>query len=55
MSYVDGFIAAVPNANREKFRQHAEDMGKLFKEKGARPDLLGYDPTTARFHGIYQR
>jgi uncharacterized protein YbaA (DUF1428 family) len=35
MSYVDGFIAAVPNANREKFRQHAEDMGKLFREKGA--------------------
>lgn len=35
MSYVDGFVAAVPNANREKFRRHAEDAAVVFKECGA--------------------
>jgi len=24
MTYVDGFIAAVPTANREKFKRHAD-------------------------------
>lgn len=24
MSYVDGFVAAVPSVNREEFRKHAE-------------------------------
>ncbi len=35
MSYIDGFVAAVPNANREKYRKHAEDAAKVFKEYGA--------------------
>ena len=35
MSYVDGFVAAVPVANREKFRKHAEDAAAVFKEHGA--------------------
>lgn len=35
MSYVDGFIAAVPTANREKFKQHAESIAAIFKENGA--------------------
>lgn len=35
MSYVDGFVAAVPTANREKFRQHAEEMAAIMKEHGA--------------------
>jgi len=35
MKYVDGFVAAVPTANREKYRKHAEDAGKVFKEYGA--------------------
>ncbi|BBP74662.1 MULTISPECIES: DUF1428 domain-containing protein [Pseudomonas] len=35
MSYVDGFVAAVPTANRERFRQHAESAAVLFKEFGA--------------------
>ena len=35
MSYVDGFVAAVPNANREKFKQHAEAAAAIFKEFGA--------------------
>lgn len=35
MSYVDGFIAAVPTANREKFKKHAESAAVIFKENGA--------------------
>lgn len=35
MSYVDGFVAAVPNANKEKFIEHAVIMGGVFKENGA--------------------
>ena len=35
MSYVDGFVAAVPTANRAKFRKHAEDAAVVFKEHGA--------------------
>lgn len=35
MSYVDGFLAAVPTANKEKFIEHAKDAGKIFKEYGA--------------------
>lgn len=35
MSYVDGFVAAVPTRNREKYRKHAEDIAVLFKEYGA--------------------
>lgn len=33
--YVDGFVAAVPNANKEKFRAHAETAAAMFKEHGA--------------------
>jgi uncharacterized protein YbaA (DUF1428 family) len=35
MSYVDGFVAAVPTANRERYREHAEIGARLFKEYGA--------------------
>ncbi|MFP4538768.1 MAG: DUF1428 domain-containing protein [Dichotomicrobium sp.] len=35
MSYIDGFVAAVPTANREKFREHAELAADVFKECGA--------------------
>ena len=35
MSYVDGFVAAVPTANRELFRKHAEAAAAVFKEHGA--------------------
>ncbi len=35
MSYVDGFVAAVPNANREAYIQHAKDAAVVFKECGA--------------------
>lgn len=35
MSHVDGFVAAVPTANREAFREHAQAMAEAFKELGA--------------------
>jgi uncharacterized protein YbaA (DUF1428 family) len=35
MSYVDGFVLAVPAANKEAFRRHAAAAAVLFKEFGA--------------------
>jgi uncharacterized protein YbaA (DUF1428 family) len=35
MNYVDGFVAAVPTANREKYLQHAQIGAAVFKEHGA--------------------
>lgn len=35
MSYVDGFVIAVPTANRQKFLDHAEEMDRLFLDMGA--------------------
>ena len=35
MAYIDGFVAAVPTANKEKFRQHGETIDQLFKKHGA--------------------
>lgn len=35
MTYVDGFVAAVPSGNREAYRAHAEMAAAVFKEYGA--------------------
>ena len=35
MNYVDGFVAAVPTANKDAYREHAERAAKVFKEFGA--------------------
>ena len=35
MSYVDGCVAALPTANREKFKQHAAEAADIFEEEGA--------------------
>jgi uncharacterized protein YbaA (DUF1428 family) len=34
MKYVDGFVVAVPVANKEIYRQHAAEAAALFKEFG---------------------
>jgi len=34
-TYVDGFVVAVPTANREAYRQHAEIAARGFREYGA--------------------
>ncbi|MFO1091531.1 MAG: DUF1428 domain-containing protein [Hyphomicrobiales bacterium] len=35
MSYVDGFVLAVPAAKREAFRKHASETAAICKEFGA--------------------
>lgn len=35
MTYVDGFLAAVPTANKQKFKEHAEQTLSLFRKHGA--------------------
>ncbi len=35
MNYVDGFVAAVPTANKEQYIQHVNQTTPLFKEYGA--------------------
>ncbi|MDX3924775.1 MAG: DUF1428 domain-containing protein [Shinella sp.] len=36
MAYVEGFVVAVPAANKEVYRRHAADAAPLFKEFGVR-------------------
>ena len=35
MNYVDGFVCAVPTANRDAYQTHAAKAAPLFKEFGA--------------------
>lgn len=35
MAYIDGFVAAVPTANRDTYRRHAEEAAESFKKHGA--------------------
>lgn len=35
MTYVDGFVAAVPTANKDAYRSHAEPAAKVFRGHGA--------------------
>ena len=35
MDYIEGFVAPVPSANKEKYIAHAREAAKLFKEHGA--------------------
>src|SRR5918998_1736360 len=34
MTYIEGFVAAVPTANKETYRKHAADAAPLFQEFG---------------------
>ncbi len=36
MTYIEGFVAAVPVANREKYLKHAADAAPIFKDLGVR-------------------
>ncbi|MEO8016085.1 MAG: DUF1428 domain-containing protein [Polaromonas sp.] len=42
MTYIDGFVAAVPTANRETYRKHAEAAALVFKEHGALTYVEGW-------------
>jgi uncharacterized protein YbaA (DUF1428 family) len=35
MNYIDGFVAAVPVANKEAYLKHCNDTAVVFKEYGA--------------------
>ncbi len=35
MSYVDGYVIAVPTSNRDAFTKHANEAAAVFKEHGA--------------------
>ena len=35
MHYIDGFVAAVPNANRKAYEKYSTDIGRVFKDHGA--------------------
>jgi uncharacterized protein YbaA (DUF1428 family) len=35
MHYVDGFAAAVPTGNRERYKEHAQAAAAVFREHGA--------------------
>jgi uncharacterized protein YbaA (DUF1428 family) len=35
MTYVDGFVAAVPTASRDAYRRHAQIAAAVFREHGA--------------------
>jgi uncharacterized protein YbaA (DUF1428 family) len=35
MTYIDGFVAAVPTANRDAYKKHVEMAAAHFKEHGA--------------------
>lgn len=35
MTYIDGFVLAVPTANKEAFRKMTEDAAVIFKDHGA--------------------
>src|SRR5438477_383334 len=34
MAYIDGFVAAVPAANKDAYRKHIAEVAPLFKEFG---------------------
>lgn len=40
--YVDGFVLAVPTANKEAYRKHAADAALVFKEHGALSVVEGW-------------
>jgi len=35
MPYIDGFVAAVPTANRDAYLKHAAEAAQVFREYGA--------------------
>ena len=35
MAYIDGFVIAVPTANKQKFIEHARQLDPMFLELGA--------------------
>ena len=43
MTYFEGFVAAVPEANKESYRQHAADAAPIFQEFGVTRHVEAWD------------
>ncbi|WP_244493131.1 DUF1428 domain-containing protein [Aureimonas sp. AU20] len=48
MSYLEGFLLAVPNSNKERYKAHAEAAAPLFGEFGARRLFEGWGDEVPR-------
>ena len=48
MTYVDGFLVAVPTANKQKYKDHAESALPLFKEFGVARMVEGWGDDVPR-------
>ena len=55
MPYIDGFIIAVPTANKEKFKRHGEEIDQLFIKHGATQviEAWGDDVPTGEITDFY--
>ena len=43
MTYFEGFVAAVPEANRETYRKHAADAAPIFQDFGVKRHVEAWD------------
>ena len=43
MTYFEGFVLAVPEANKEAYRKHAADAAPIFKEFGVKRHIEAWD------------
>src|SRR5918996_1918895 len=43
MTYFEGFVAAVPEANKEAYRKHAADAAPIFQELGVKRHIEAWD------------
>jgi uncharacterized protein YbaA (DUF1428 family) len=50
MTYIEGFVIAVPTANKEGFIAHAKSIDGLFLEKGARAVVECWQDNVAKGH-----
>lgn len=55
MSYIDGFIAAVPTENKQRFVEHAKVANEVFMEQGALRalDCWGDDVPRGKVNDFY--
>jgi uncharacterized protein YbaA (DUF1428 family) len=59
MTYVEGFVAAVPTANKEEYLKHAADAAPLFREFGVTRQVEAWGDDVPKgnhtdFHGAVQ-
>ena len=43
MTYFEGFVAPVPEANKEAYRKHAADAAPIFQEFGVKRHVEAWD------------